>query len=411
LKWKLVPNYFLPRRSFVCRQKKKVAFLTQINTTMNFPAPSLTETILLTTLGISWLLQLWFLLARIRPLAFYKQAVATTTFDEPVSVIICAKNEAENLKLFLPQILNQKYPSYEVIVVNDSSEDDSDLVLAGIKQQYPGLYYTTIQKDKKFSHGKKLALTIGVKAAKNRYLLLTDADCQPASEHWLNEMAQGFADSSKEIVLGFGGYEKRKGFFNQLVRYDSFFTAMQYLGFALSGRPYMGVGRNLAYTKDLFVGKGGVKKHAHLLSGDDDLFVQDSATKQNTAVVINASSQTISTAPTNFGEWLQQKSRHLSTNRYYKAGIKFELAFEPLSRQFFLFISAILIFFNTFATVAIGLFLFRLIVLLVFWQKAAKQLNQGRIYWAVLIYDWLHPWLLLMAQFGHHKRRNKYRWK
>lgn len=378
---------------------------------MNFPAPTFTETVFLSTIGLSWLLQFWFLLARVRPLAFYKPPKASAIFQAPVSIIICAKNEAENLKELLPLMLEQTYPSFEVIVVNDSSEDDSDLVLAGIKNKYPALYYTTIPKDRKFSHGKKLALTIGVKAANNEHLVLTDADCRPASDQWLHNMAQGFAEPQKEIVLGFGGYEKRRGLLNLLVRYDAFFTAIQYLGFALSGKPYMGVGRNLAYTKSLFVNNGGVKKHAHLLSGDDDLFIQDRATKQNTSVIIQAASHTISHAPTTFSEWWQQKSRHLSTNRYYKASIKSELGLEPLSRQFFLFISAYLIFFNTFALVAVGLIFLRLTVQLVLWRKAAKQLNQGRIYWSLLIFDWLHPWLLFLAQFGNPKRRNKYRWK
>lgn len=385
--------------------------MTQTNTIMNFPAPSLTETVLLISLGLTWLLQLWFLLVRVRPLAFYKQPATQGPFQEPVSVIICAKNEAENLKKFLPLILTQNYPSFEVIVVNDASEDDSDMVLAGFKSKYPALYYTTIPKDRKFSHGKKLALTLGVKAANNEHLLLTDADCQPASENWLSLMVQGFGEPKKEMVLGFGAYEKRKGLLNQLVRYDAFYTGIQYLGFALSGQPYMGVGRNLAYTKALFVNNGGVKKHAHLLSGDDDLFVQDRASKQNTTVVINAPAHTLSLTPATFGEWLQQKSRHLSTNRYYKASIKSELALEPISRQIFLFTSAFLIFFNTFALAAIGFFLLRLTIQLVLWGKAAKQLNQGRIYWSLLIYDWLHPWLLLLAQFGNPKRRNKYRWK
>jgi poly-beta-1,6-N-acetyl-D-glucosamine synthase len=378
---------------------------------MIFTVPSSSETILLTAVGLSWLLQLWFLLARVRPLAFFQQMQPVSAFQQPVSVIICAKNEAENLEKFLPLILNQKYPSFEVIVVNDASEDDSDMILASIKQKYTGLYYTTIPKDRKFSHGKKLALTIGIKAAKNDYLLLTDADCKPAGENWLNNMAQGFAENQKEIVLGFGGYEKRAGWLNNLVRYDAFFTAIQYLGYAISGKPYMGVGRNLAYTKQLFVDNGGVKKHAHLLSGDDDLFVQDRASKKNTAVVLQASSHTHSLAPLTFNEWRRQKRRHLSTNRYYKPGIKSELAMEPVSRQIFLFFSAYLIFFNTFAFVAISLFVIRLTIQLILWRRTARQLNQGSLYWSVLVYDWLHPWLLLWAQLGNHTRRNKYRWK
>ena len=378
---------------------------------MDFPVPSQIEAVLLILVAIGWIFQLWFLLRRVRPFAFYNEPINQPSFGEPVSIIICAKNEAENLRNFLPSILEQEYPEFEVVVVNDASEDDSDMVLAQLKAQYPQLYYTTIPKDRKFSHGKKLALTLGVKAARFEYLLMTDADCQPAGKQWLSSMAQGFAGSGKEIVLGFGAYQKRKGFVNKLIRYDAFFTAIQYFGFALSGKPYMGVGRNLAYTKNLFTENNGLKRHAHILSGDDDLFIQQVASKKNCSVVTSHNSHTVSLPSCSFKDWKHQKSRHLTTSKLYKPAIKIELALEPLSRQIFLFSSVFLIFFNTFALITICLYLIRLLILLMYWARTAAILNQGRIYWAVMYMDWLHPWLLLMAKVGTLKRRNNKQWK
>ncbi len=361
---------------------------------------------------VTWLLQLIYLLFRIRPLAFLKEvSEPDLSFTPKVSVIICAKNEAENLDMYLPIVLTQDYPDYQVIVVNDCSEDDSEMILARLKQKYPNLYYTTIPFDRQFHHGKKLALTIGVKAAIHDYLVFTDADCEPASNQWLREMVQGFASPGKELVLGFGGYKKKKGFLNFLVRYDSFYVALQYLGFALSKKPYMGVGRNLAYRKDLFIKNNGLKNHIKLASGDDDLFVQETSTAINTSVVISHLAHTTSVPPMSFINWRIQKARHLTTSSHYKKSIKLELIIDPLSREIFWALGIILIFFNTFALPVGAILLVNMILKLFLWNKAAQKLKQGKVFWGVLLFDLLHPWLLLWAHTGNYFGSNKNKWK
>jgi len=296
-------------------------------------------------------------------------------------------------------------------VVNDCSEDDSEMVLARLKQKYPRLYYTNIPMDRRFHHGKKLALTIGVKAAAHDYLVLTDADCKPVSSQWLKKIMEGFSDEEKEIVLGFGGYRKTKGFLNLLIRYDTFWVAMQYLGFALSGKPYMGVGRNLAYRKDLFIKGYGFRNHSHIASGDDDLFVQEHATAKNCAVVIDREAHTHSEPPATWKNWRIQKSRHLTTAPHYKRGIKLELIAEPLSREIFWLLGIVLIIFNTFALLAGGLLLVHLMLRIFFWYHAARKLDQKRLYWSVIISDFFHPWLLLWAKTSNFSGSNKKRWK
>jgi len=173
-----------------------------------------------------------------------------------------------------------------------------------------------------------------MKAAKNELLVFTDADCYPVSNKWLQEISKAYTHK-KQIVLGYGGYETKKGLVNKLIRFDTLFIAMQYLGFALSGRPYMGVGRNLSYVKTLFFKGVGFSKHYHLISGDDDLFINDNANKNNTAVVISAESFTRSIPQTSFVNWAKQKKRHLTTGKLYKFGNKFFLSLEPFSRFIF----------------------------------------------------------------------------
>lgn len=377
---------------------------------MNLLALPLVETVLLGILIFSWIIQLLFYLIRVTPLAFYNKKEGDYQKYPPASIIICAKNEASNLREFLPSILNQKYADFEVIVVNDCSEDETELVLAELKLEFPHLYYTNIPLDRKFSHGKKLAISLGIKAAKHEHMVFTDADCKAESDLWLQKIMSGFSNPTKEIVLGFGGYEKRKGFTNLLVRFDTFFAAIQYLGYALSGKPYMGVGRNLAYKKGLFNKNNGLQSHMHIASGDDDLFISETANKKNTTVVIHPKAHTLSVPPLTLRKWKDQKSRHLTTATHHKKSIQFSLLIEVSSRLILLFVGIYLILINTFAIIAALAIVSKFTIQLILFRKTAKQLEQGKLYWSVLIFDWLHPIMLSWAYLAN-TRRNKKRWK
>jgi len=242
------------------------------------------EILLYTFFAVTIIQIIYYLLIFLR-IIIYKQST-NEEINEPVSVIICARNEAENLQKFLPTILEQKYSNFEVIVVNDSSTDDTDVVLRKFQNSYPNLYVTYIDRDLDYKHGKKLAVTIGLKAAKNDLVLFTDADCIIDSNLWIENMQKMFTPKTK-IVLGYGGYIKERGLLNKMIRYDTLFVAIQYFSYALIGMPYMGVGRNMAYRKSLFFENKGFASHLKIVSGDDDLFVNENATKKNTKIVIN----------------------------------------------------------------------------------------------------------------------------
>ena len=279
----------------------------------------------------AFLIQLGYYLLVFLKLPLYKPAKKRKS-AKSVSVIICAKNEEENLERFLPRVLEQDYPEFEVVVVNDCSTDGTEQLLSEMSVRYKHLRYTSIPSNEKFLHGKKLAVTIGLKSALYDHVLLTDADCYPASDLWLQKMTSNLT-REKKIVLGYGGYERKKGLLNLLIRYETVFTAIQYLSYAICGRPYMGVGRNLAYEKALFFNNKGFASHYHLSSGDDDLFVNEIAVKENTAVEISKESHTLSIPKTSFRNWIKQKKRHLSAGVHYKWGSRIRIAGELISRM------------------------------------------------------------------------------
>jgi len=356
--------------------------------------------------------QLGYLLRRIRPVAFYKEKEEATEHPyPPVSVVISARNEAENLEKFLPEILEQDYPEFQVVVVNDCSQDDSSLVLARLKNKHPHLYYTNIEADKKFYHGKKMPLSLGIKAAKYEHLVLTDADCRPASDQWLKKMTAPFSSQKTELVLGVGNYQKRKGFNNLWIRYETFTIAIQYLGFALTGRPFMGTGRNLAYTKSLFNKTKGFRSHIYLPSGDDDLFIREAANKTNTAVCINPRAHTESVPPENFRKWMNQKQRHLTTSIRYRPDIKFSLFMEPLTRELFWILTLYSLIFPIFVISILPFSVILLLIKIMMWKMASGKTGMGRIYWGLLLFDILQPIIIARAHFGNLTGSKKRKWK
>jgi glycosyltransferase involved in cell wall biosynthesis len=271
-----------------------------------------------------------------RRLAFYKWKQDNTSLKwAPVSIIIAARNEEINLQENLPLILEQEYPEFEVIVINDQSEDETKYVLEDFERKYPRLKVVTISDNVNDFAGKKLALTLGIKAAKYDRILLTDADCKPASSTWLSYMASGYSVPGTEVVLGFSPYRRESSLLNGFIQFDTFYTALQYFSMALAGSPYMGVGRNLSYDKGLFFRNKGYAPYLKIASGDDDLFINQVATKTNTSVQLHPDSFMLSQPKMTWGSWLRQKIRHMRTGRYYKTGHKRALAFVWLANILF----------------------------------------------------------------------------
>jgi poly-beta-1,6-N-acetyl-D-glucosamine synthase len=318
--------------------------------------------------------------------------------QQAVSVIICALNEAGNLRQNLPKILEQDYPNFEVIVVNDASTDDTADVLQAFSKKYPHLKVVTIFEKKKL--GKKWALAQGIEHATHDWLLMTDADCRPLSttesSGWIAGMMLGIS-AEKEIVLGYAPYAKRdNSLLNKFIRFETIWTATQYLSFALIGQPYMGVGRNLLYNKKLYRKVNGFAKHENLASGDDDLFVNQVITQKNFSLILLPQTYMVSEPKTQWNSYFTQKNRHLSAGNHYLLMHKVLLGLVSTS-HFFFFVT---VFFSTYIKIstmfAVTSIVVRTILIWTVYAKILRKLHEERLLWWIPLLDVFYVFFYLV---------------
>lgn len=306
-------------------------------------------------------LQLLYLIFIYGRFAFYRRRKQEVEDYPSVSLVIAARNESDNLFKNLPSILEQDYPSFEVIVINHQSIDDSNYILQAYQQVYPHLKVVQVEKNQHLRTGKKLPLTLGIKSAQHEHLLFTDADCVPASNQWLKKMARNFT-VQKQIVIGYGPYKKEPGLLNSFIRMDTAFIAVNYFSLALARVPYMGVGRNLAYTKSLFNKNGGFKSHYSISSGDDDLFIQEAAGNKNYTIENDPDTYCYSDAKKTWTSYREQKARHYTTTERYKVIKKAVLGIYPLSLLIMYISFVTLLFDREYRWISLAVFSFLLII-------------------------------------------------
>lgn len=344
------------------------------------------EIVFLTMLSASCAVLLYYYFFQIAAFSFYKPSEIVNETNEPVSIIISARNEYRNLEKNLKAILEQDYPQYEVVVINDCSWDESQKLLEYYQEVYPHLKICKLLEQEKYPTGKKFALTMGIKAAKYEKLLFTDADCKPSSNQWLQLMQGQFANG-KEIVLGFSPYKASNNLLNLFIRFETVQTAFFYFSAAIKNNAFMGIGRNLAYTKELFFKNKGYAKHQHILSGDDDLFVNENATKSNVAIQINPNSFTFTESKKTYAEWANQKMRHNTTGKLYKSKDKTLLGVYFIVLMLFYASFFILILMQMHWKIALGIYVLKLVLQSAVYYFGFKKLSSINLIWFLPILD------------------------
>ncbi|MCY7351132.1 MAG: glycosyltransferase [Cytophagaceae bacterium] len=337
-------------------------------------------------------------------------------FTPGISIVVCAWDELENLRELLPMLLEQQYPDFEVIIVDDRSTDGTYDYLLEACQSNINLRHVHVEQTPAHITSKKYALTLGIRAAKKDVILVTDADCRPSSLGWVSTMV-GQLSEDKDLVLGFSPYQRRSGLLNAFVRFETFYTALQYFSLALVRIPYMGVGRNLMYRRTLFLENKGFNGHLDVMGGDDDLFVNRVATAQNTAICLDPVSFVWSLPKTTWQTWYRQKRRHLSVGRHYLPRFRRILGLLALSQLFtwLLFVGLLITFVGLrewlWAGLTAGLFLIRLVALWIVYAAANRRLGRLINAWALPFYDGVlslyHAWMGGLTVFS----RKKLKWR
>lgn len=317
-----------------------------------------------------------------------KKRSEQTVSERPVSIIVCAHDEEQNLRELIPVLLAQQHPQFEVIIINDRSNDGTyDFLLEETKKD-ARLKMVDVKRTPDHVNGKKFGITLGIKAAKYEWVLLTDADCRPNNDQWLRAMSNQFSDD-KNFVLGYSAYEKRPGFLNLFIRFETLFTAIQYIGYALAGNPYMGVGRNLAYRKSVFLDNKGFNNFLNVTGGDDDLFVNQHATAKTTAVVLGSDALVQSFPKTSFTDFYYQKVRHLSVGKKYRFRHQLLLALFFVTHLITWFAGIPLLILSTGIIWVAAALTVRALVFSLTVHQASERFGQKFESWAVPLLDFL----------------------
>lgn len=368
---------------------------------MNLFTFNIVEIILLASLGLFLIIQVIYYFSLYNQLHAHNKAVNEgdliyETEYPPISVIISARNESENLQKYLPYVLEQDYPNFEVIVINDGSTDESEDVLSTFEEKYTNLYHTFTPDGARYISRKKLALTVGIKASKHDWLVFTEANCRPASKDWLKLMARNFSPRT-EVVLGYSGYEQENGWLQRKVAFTNLFMSMRYLGFALINKPYMGIGRNMAYRKELFFNNKGFSSHLNLQRGEDDLFINEVATPFNTRVE-TAPGAVIRMEPVyGYKSWKEEKVSYLATSKYYHGMQRYLSGFETTSRLLFIAILIATIVFSIIDQqwislgIAILAYMLRYIMQVIIINRTASDFEEKKYYFTLPIFDVAQP--------------------
>lgn len=339
------------------------------------------------------LVQLYFILWVQGKLAFHKTKDAETLRADPtnrflpLSVIICVRNHEDQLKANLPAILEQDYPDFEVVVVNDRSEDDTKWVLREMEAQYPQLKVVEIAEHVLSQQGKKFGVAMGIKAAKYDHLVFTDVDCIPATEHWLQHLNAGFG-GGKEIVLGYVPLKRKSGVQNALIRFEHFYRSINFLSFALNRNPYMGLGQNLAYTKELFFKGKGFASHIHVSAGYDDLMVNQHADNNNTAIAIHKEAHVWKPMPQSVEDYRIRRKLQKQAMGLYKPKHRLQLKLQAISAfLFYVFLGLLLAYNPGLWLVVMGLYLIRLLIQYAVYIPIAGKLRITRALWYLPLMD------------------------
>jgi len=291
---------------------------------------------------------------------------------EPITVIIAAHNEEENLKRLIPQLLKQHYSNFSILVILDRSTDESKEYLMSVEDRR--LRFEEILEVPKGWNEKKYALNHGITLSNSEWILLTDADCIPSSNGWISQYTEKIADNI-DIILGVGLHHKSSGLLNAFIQYETLNTAARYISYALKNQPYMGVGRNMAYRKSKFLEKRGFQGFKHLVGGDDDLMVQRLAGNNNTQVVLGEDSLTYSTPKRTWKEYLKQKTRHFAVSKHYMPKYQRQHAVWFAVHACIWLIFLILVNFNRSVNIALSIFVIFILIKGLILKLTAKRLG------------------------------------
>lgn len=322
---------------------------------------------------------------------FQQKNKAEISKQIPISVIIFAKNSADQLQKNLAFILAQNYPKFEIVLINNVSTDNTSDILEAYKEKHDNIKIIDVENTEAFWGSKKYAMTLGIKASKYEHLLFTEANSEPRSEFWIAEMSKRISET-KTINLGYANYKKEGSLFNVFIRFVNLISAIQCFSFAKSGSPFMGFKANLLYKKTDFFNVKGFINHMKIKNGETDLFIKDAAIKKNTTFTISKNSIVEVDTPKSFKNWFLKLKEKAILKKNYKPKHRFLLHFFTFSKFMFYVLGTSLFFFFSWKILLPIVLCYYIIQYLVI-GFSAKKLNEPYI---IFLLPFLEIGLLLI---------------
>lgn len=337
--------------------------------------------------GLCFIIEVSYLIFYIRNLNKTKPQ-PTQNDIAPVSIIICSKNQAHYLEKNLPAFLNQDFTEYEVIVVDNGSVDDTEDVLIRLKNQFKHLRSTKIPIDEKFKHNKKLAITIGVKAAKYNQILHINPNSYPKTKEWLRNTANLAHD---KLYNSYSNFEFQKGFLYNFFRYDILKQSVKISSFTTSQKLYAGNSFNMSFQKSKFLENKGYAGNAHFEAGYDHILCNDLAKKSDYIYSTNPSTK-ITIDSKNCKKVWKSLNKHYYKSRYnipFKR--KFLIDLEPITQFFFILFLALCLMYTKLHLTLLTICIIKIAVKGYCFKISASHLREENLFLSSYVYVFIRP--------------------
>lgn len=368
---------------------------------------------LLGMMGVCFFIQLWYYLGVYGGLPRFRnnRGIRTEITPPPVSVIVVVReNNYYFVENGLQKLLDQAYHQFEVVVVDCSYDEEIAEMLADIRARYGHMHLTQIKATHNHDHSIKLAITVGIKAARYEHLLLTTADSHPTSDKWITLMAKGFITG--DVVLGYCGIERQRGLANRLMQCSRLATSVRWLSAAIRGHAYRGISHNLGYTKSLYFSHKGFN-HLNMNIGDDDLFIRRIVSRNNVSVVMNPNATVRQIPYGGLGWWTRTRKYFSHAFRYYPSGIRLTIGAELWSRFLFFAsaIAAMAVLPLLWLAIPVFFLLLRLLIVTTKMKRIARRLGERKLMWAYVLYDLYAPLTEAGMALSRRLRPNRAIWR
>lgn len=341
-----------------------------------------------------------------------KEVIVNEKPTQPVSVLLTVRNEEENLKRLLPQLLTFNSVKYEVIAVDDYSLDSTYSVLGSFRQKFPYFKISSLNEETRFS--AKLAQNIALKAAQNEWVLLLPVDASEVTPDWLGGFAVNTTTHNRKVMVAYTGIEPAPGWYNLMCRIENFEQQIRSAGFIANGISFIYFEENVAFRKKEYFDIGGYGKKTKEPYANLELIINQFISKKNTVLLLNQYTSLRRRIKTEKDDYLNLLQRSYRIERYLPKWKRFFLGFETFTQVLYLpfLLTVLFVFFDLWPFLA-GLAGLIIIARIIMIKIIQNRLNERKIFIPSLVYGVFISYFKLFYRwyFSGTSRNNKWRIK